>query len=218
MNSIGLTHHSTGPAREAAQAGEFRRSASSNPMRSYLAIASVLVLVACTDKGGYYLEVKPPAGASATVANDVKDLILPLEVDLQVAESFVKIGFGLNEGQRFQSTEFLTPRLRVAQAAPLIRLVKQYNEFQGEAVAKAVEKFHGRVSGVEFGREGSPVLYFELPYWSHQREEAPFGTPQTKISDSENDLLVAELKKIFVIGLHADEFSINHRRVRVWWD
>lgn len=187
-------------------------------MRSYLVIASVLVLVACTDKGGYYLEVKPPAGASATAANDAKDLILPLEIDLQVAESFVKMGFGLNEGQRFQSTEFLTPRLRVAQAAPLIRLVKQYNEFQGEAVAKAVEKFHGRVSGVEFGREGSPVLYFDLPYWSHQREEAPFGTPQTKISDSENDLLVAELKQIFVIGLHADEFSVNHRRVRVWWD
>jgi len=162
--------------------------------------------------------VKPPAGASATAANDVRDLILPLEVDLQVAESFVKIGFGLNEGQRFQSTEFLTPRLRVAQAAPLIRLVKQYNEFQGEAVAKAVEEFHGRVSGVEFGREGSPVLYFELPYWSHQREEAPSGTPHAKISDAENDLLVAELKKIFVGGLHADEFSVNHRRVRVWWD
>lgn len=187
-------------------------------MLRYLVVASFLALVACTDKGGYILEVKPTAGVSAAQAEETKDLILPLEVDLQVAESFVKIGFGLNEGQRFQSTEFLTPRLRVIQAVPLIRLVKKYNEFQGEPVAVAVAKFRGRVSGVEFGREGSPVLYFDLPYWSHQREEASLGAPRTKISDSENDLLVAELKHLFVTELHADEFSVNQRRVRVWWD
>jgi hypothetical protein len=186
-------------------------------MRTYFVVASLLAVAACTDRGGYVLEGRPASEASAA-ADNAKDLILPLEVDLQVVESFVKIGFGLNQNQRFQSTEFLTPRLRVAQAAPLIRLVKEYNEFQGERVASAVEKFRGRVSAVEFGREGSPVLYFELPYWSHQREEATSDAERTKISEAENDLLVSELKSLFVTELHADEFSVNGRRVRVWWD
>ncbi|OUC15134.1 MAG: hypothetical protein B0A82_08530 [Alkalinema sp. CACIAM 70d] len=215
-NSINTDWLTAGFAR-LQPAGYVRRSASTNTMRSYFVVALQLALSACTDKGGYFVEASSSTAASAE-ADNAKDLILPLEVDLQVAESFVKIGFGLNENQRFQSTEFLTPRLRVAQAAPLIRLVKQYNEFQGERVAAAVEKFQGRVSGVEFGREGSPVLYFELPYWSDQREEANSAVARTKISDSENDLLVAELRQSFLTELKADEFSVNRRRVRVWWD
>lgn len=144
--------------------------------------------------------------------------VLPLEVDLHVAETFVRIGYRLDLNQRFQSTEFLTPRLRTAQAVPLIRLVKAYNDFDGERVASTVEQLRGRVSGIEFGREGSPVLYIELPYWTHQREEVVSVGPGTKISDAETDEFVAELRKLFVDGLKADEFSVNRRRVRVWWD
>lgn len=189
-------------------------------MRHVSVIFLLSVLSACTDGGGYYLEAKSPTAASAASAgaSDGRDLILPLEVDQQVAETFVRIGFGLNKDQRFQSTEFLTPRLRTAQATPLIRLVKEYNEFNGERVAAAVEKLRGRVSGVEFGREGSPVLYIELPYWTHQREETLPAGMGTKISDADNDKLVAELRHVFVGELKADEFSISRRRVRVWWD
>ena len=189
-------------------------------MRHFVAILFLTVISACTDRGGYYLEARPSSAASASsaTATDGKGLILPLEVDQQVAEAFVRIGFGLNEKQRFQSTEFLTPRLRTAQATPLIRLVKDYNEFNGERVAAAVEKLRGRVSGVEFGREGSPVLYIELPYWTHQREETVPQGMGTKITDAENDDLVAELRQVFVRELKADEFSVNRRRVRVWWD
>jgi hypothetical protein len=181
------------------------------------------VLSACTDRGGYYVEVKQPvaapaASAASSVAMEGKDLILPLEVDQQVAETFVRIGFGLNKSQRFQSTEFLTPRLRTGQAAPLIRLVTSYNEFDGERVAAAVEKLHRRVSGVEFGREGSPVLYIELPYWTHQREESREAGSGTKISDEETAKFVAELRQAFVSELKADEFQVNRRRVRIWWD
>jgi hypothetical protein len=187
----------------------------------HFSIALLLsVLTACSDRGGYYVEVKQQAEgpAASAPAAESKDLILPLEVDQQVAETFVRIGFGLNENQRFQSTEFLTPRLRTSQVTPLIRLVKNYNEFNGEHVASAVEKLRGRVSGVEFGREGSPVLYIELPYWTHQLEESSQSGIGAKIPDDETQKFVAELRQVFVGDLKADEFSVNRRRVRIWWD
>jgi len=199
---------------------ELKQHYSIHPMRHYFVALLLPVLAACADGGGYYMEAKPSIAAPTASApiSDGKNLILPLEVDRQVAETFVKIGFGLNKDQHFQSTEFLTPQLRTSQASALIRLVKQYNEFDGERVAAAVEKLRGRVSGVEFGREGSPVLYIELPYWTHQREETASSEKGVRISDAENDKLIAELKQVFVDELSADEFSTNRRRVRVWWD
>ncbi|MFP8780478.1 hypothetical protein [Hydrogenophaga sp. RWCD_12] len=186
-------------------------------MKPIMALFTLLLLGASTEGGGYLVEVKsvPPAAAESS---DRHNLTLPLEVDLQVAESFVRIGFGLKKDQRFQSYEFLTPRLRTAQAVPLIRLIKQYNGFNGERVAAAVEKLRGRISGLEFGREGSPVLYIELPHWSHQREEADTSVQGTRITDAENDRLVEELRQVFVDELKADEFGADGRRVRVWWD
>lgn len=142
-------------------------------------------------------------------------MVLPLEVDTKLAETFVRIGYGLEKG--FQSTDFLTPRLRTTQAVPLIKLVKQYNEFEGEKVAAAVQQLRGKVSGIEFGRDGSPVLFIELPYWTHQREETLTEGMGVKIEDKENDQLVAQLKQVFVAELKASEFSIRGRRVRVWW-
>lgn len=100
----------------------------------------------------------------------------------------------------------------------MIRLIKEYNEFNGERVATAVEKLRGRVSGVVFGREGLPVLYIELPYWTHQREETVPQNMGTKITDAESDKLVAERRQVFVRELKVDEFSVNRRRVRIWWD
>ena len=142
-------------------------------------------------------------------------MVLPLEVDSKLAETFVRIGYGLEKG--FQSTDFLTPRLRTIQAVPLIKLVKQYNDFEGEKVAAAVQQLRGRVSGIEFGRDGSPVLFIELPYWTHQREEPLTESMGTKIEDEENDQSVAQLKQVFVTELKASEFSVRGRRIRVWW-
>ena len=181
-----------------------------------LAATCALALSACKEQGLYVMQGASAAEAASSPASP--SLVLPLEVDIKVAETFVKIAYGLNEGQRFQSTEFLTPRLRTSQAASLIRLVKHYNEFDGERVANAVLSLKGRVSGIEFGREGSPVLYIELPFWTHQREEAAPTVKGTRISDAESEELAKEIKALFVDQLKADEFSVDRRRVRVWWD
>jgi len=181
-----------------------------------LAIACALGLSACKEQGLYVMQSASAANASSSPASP--SMVLPPEVDLHVAETFVKIAYGLHEGQRFQATEFLTPRLRTSQAAPLIRLVTHYNEFDGERVANAVSSLKGRVSGVEFGREGSPVLYIELPFWTHQREEANPAEKGAKINDAQSDAFANELRALFVDQLKADEFSVNRRRVRIWWD
>jgi hypothetical protein len=188
-------------------------------MKPVVAVLTLILLGACTEGVGYHVELKaPPTIAAEAQSPDGQKLALPLEVDQQAAEAFVRLGFGLNEGQRFQATAFLTPFLRTTQAAPLIRLVKEYNEFNGERVAAAVEKLRGRISGLEFGREGSPVLYIELPHWTHQREEAETNVQGNRITDAENDRLVEELRQVFVGDLKADEFGVDGRRVRVWWD
>ena len=147
---------------------------------------------------------------------------IPLEVDMTLAEQFVRIGFGPQIlGQRgFQSTQFLTPPLSTAQAAPLVLVVPEYGSFKGPLVAEGIKRFSGRVSSVQFGREGSPVLYIDLPYWTHQRE-GPFPRENgTRISEEENARLVEELRNVFVGGLAAEEFGpdrINKRRIRIWW-
>ncbi|MGC4077846.1 MAG: hypothetical protein QM702_12635 [Rubrivivax sp.] len=188
-------------------------------MRPAIPLPLIALLAGC-NTGGYVLMAATDSAGSGAAPPDPQaaSLVLPLEVNPQVAETFVRIGYGLPPGQRFQSYEFLTPRLRTRQAAPLVRLVKRYNEFDGERVAEAIEKLRGRVSGVEFGREGSPVIYLDLPYWTHQREESPPDAAQSRIADAEHQRFVGELRRVFVEELGADEFTEQRRRVRIWWD
>ena len=143
--------------------------------------------------------------------------VLPLEVDLPTAEAFVRAGFGLEPGKRFQATSFVTTRLRTVQAQPLVRLLKSYGDFEGDKVAEGLAKFRGRVSAVEFGRSRGPILYIELPYWTHQREETIPSGPGTRISEKEHRALVAELRDVFVTDLKASEFTEKGHRVFIWW-
>lgn len=165
---------------------------------------------------GYTIEVTPlPQSVSQGITH------LPPEVDIALAEQFVRLGFGPNIlGQRgFYSTHFLTPRLSTTQAAQLVRVI-DYGKFKGTAVAEGIKRFAGRVSGVEFGREGSAVLYFHLPYWTHQREGPVGKGAGSRISEEEHAKLVAELRQVFVTELGAQEFGPdrpNTRTIRIWW-
>jgi hypothetical protein len=166
---------------------------------------------------GYTVEMTP-----LTQSAFPRPLKLPLEVDIAVAEEFVRIGFGLHlpKGKNFQSTQFLTPMLGTEQASQLIELVEEYRTFRGKPVAAAIRRLVGRVSGVEFGREGPPVIYIHLPHWTHQREGPVTIGAGTRIPDDEHAKLVEELRSIFVGQLGAQEFSpdrIQKRRIRIWW-
>jgi hypothetical protein len=195
-------------------------------------IASIVAIVGCLlpwvscgqsvkseppPSGGVRFETTPLSSASALGITEI-----PLPVDMNLATQFVKIGFGpLILGETgFQSTQFLTPTLSTRQASELVVLVPEYGNFKGAAVAKGIQGFAGRVSGVAFGRELSPVLYIHLPYWTHQREGPITKAAGTRIPDQDNQQLVAELKKVFVDELGAEEFgpdSIDKRTIRIWW-
>lgn len=191
-------------------------------MRTIVAVI-LLFLAACADKpdatpaiNDVKIVAAPASGTNGVPSG--RDLVLPLEVDMATAETFVRLAYGLDRSSGFQSTLFLTPRLRTVQAEKLVRLVGDYNNFNGPRVADALLKFRGRVSGVEFGREGSPVLYIDLPYWTHQREETSWSGQGVRISDKESAALASEIRRLFVSELKADEFSVEKRRVRIWWD
>ena len=168
---------------------------------------------------GYHLEMTP---LPRTTTESLGITQLPLEVDMDLAEQFVRIGFGPQVlGQRgFQSTEFLTPPLSTTQASQLALVVPEYGKFKGALVAEGIKRFAGRVMSVQFGREGSPVLYVQLPYWTHQREGPITHKMGTRIPDEEHNRLVEELRKVFVSELNAEEFgpdSIDKRKIRIWW-
>ncbi len=153
-----------------------------------------------------------------TMALVQKTIILPPEVDMEAARTFIRIGFGLDESVNFQATQMLTPHLRTVQAQELIRMVESYNNFSGKKVADALGKFRGVVSGVVFGREGSPVIYIHLPYWTHQREEAATQGRGQRIPEAETRKVIKKLEEMFIRELAADEFEVDENQVRVWWD
>jgi hypothetical protein len=170
---------------------------------SCVAIIGCLPLMCC---GQWAQSDSPPSAGFTIKATQLPSSAavgiteIPLPVDMDLAKQFVTIGFGpmvLGE-TGFQSTQFLTPVLSTRQASRLVLLVPEYGPFKGAEVAKGIQRFAGRVSGVAFGREGSPVLYVHLPYWTHQRE-GPLPRPQgSKITDQDSEQLVEELRSVFV--------------------
>lgn len=80
-----------------------------------------------------------------------------------------------------------------------VRLIGGYNEFDGEAVAQALEPFltPDAAYRVAVGREGSPVIYLTTvtcaPEFRHEIENA-------------------------LRDVHADELSWTGDTLRAWWD
>jgi hypothetical protein len=136
------------------------------------------------------------------------------------ALEFVKLGYGdLVQGRFFRSLNFRTDLLTTRQTQAVLRLVKAHNAFSGETVATALEPFHKRVRGFEFGRESSPVLYVLLPYTENQVEEQVSAIIGPRISVATHEELLVELERTFK-ALGAEEVTIHegHRHeVRAWW-
>jgi hypothetical protein len=144
----------------------------------------------------------------------------PENTRLHNAIEFVRLGFGDDFGLDFRSLYFRTEALTTDEAQAVMGLIN-YDVFDGVKVAEAIGQFRGKIAAYEFGREGSPVLYVKLPYWTHEREGCPKGKTGTKIEDAENDLLVARFEDTLVSKLGASEFGAvipDKRMIRVWWD
>jgi hypothetical protein len=77
--------------------------------------------------------------------------------------AFVRLGFhdvSLNFTVRLGATDHL---------ADVFNACGPYNDFEPEAAFIALAPIFPKVSAVEFGRESTPIIAFEVPYWDHQR-------------------------------------------------
>ena len=148
---------------------------------------------------------------------------IPLPVDMNLAKQFVTAWIWAHGLRRdgLSIDPVSHSRFEYASGIGVGAIGAGVRAFQGSSSWRnGIQRFAGRVSGVAFGRELSPVLYVHLPYWTHQREGPNTKGIGTKISDKENEQLVAELKRVFVDELEAEEFgpdTINSRVIRIWW-
>lgn len=99
----------------------------------------------------------------------------------------------------------------------LLQVVGNYNAFSPEAVARELKPLFPYLSGVDIGREGSPVLYARVPHWTHQAINWKGGSmgspipPETRKALGESFL--AAMRRA-----GADETSDEGYVFRAWWD
>lgn len=143
---------------------------------------------------------------------------------IPVAQEFVRIGFGdaIDDTAPFYSLHFLTQVLTTTEVQAVLPVVKQFNNFQGEKVAAAIQRFRGKVSGWKFGAAGSPLLIVVLAPWTHQLEDVkPGGKSGTKFSPEQREALLGELRRVFLDELDADKFERDGEsevEYGAWWD
>ncbi len=141
-----------------------------------------------------------------------------------VIEALVKMIYGEDFSLpiRLLDTQAEARGETVLDLANAIEKIHGYNEFRGSSVAEAVRSMHreGYIMEAKFGREGSPVLYINPPYWENQASNyvKKDGHSPKKYTEEERE------KMYFAIGeaLHQtkpDELSIDqYGYVRAWWD
>lgn len=137
----------------------------------------------------------------------------------QDAVQLVKYGYGDMHSLTTRSLDFRTEEFENYETcAAALKLVSGYNNFDGPKVAKYLAEFWSQLMGVQFGREGSPVLYLKVPYWTHQAHGAQ-GTSGTRVPDEERQFVVQNLLRLGKL-LEADEAHVDERTgaVRLWWD
>jgi hypothetical protein len=146
---------------------------------------------------------------------------------------FVRLGYGDSHDLYVRSLEFRTECLSTGLMQQALRLVPEYNAFEGAKVADGIEKLRGEIMCWQFGRESSPVLYMQIPYWLSQAEKAcpalhdeenappcPKPDHDRRLTEAEFADLTNRAKTLFH-DLHADEVGFDQiatNTMRVWWD
>ena len=107
--------------------------------------------------------------------------------------------------ERTRDLTFKTMILGREEAAAAIRAIGQYNDYDGNKVAKAVDFLFKKkvIDGVCVGREGSPVLYLHL---RRQR------------SADDLEMATAFMKSVKADELHMTGLHRGPQMLRAWWD
>ena len=128
---------------------------------------------------------------------------------------FVRIGYHdacINFTVQFR--EFSSnDRNRFAELKQAIRAAGQYNEFEPSKVIGALDLVSNFIEEIQFGREGSPVMYLRLiaSTWDSASETWHKHSSKT-LRHIEGFIKGAFSNAVF------DEFSREGNVIRVWWD
>ena len=152
-----------------------------------------------------------------------------------VTEAMVKLVFGEDFALpvRLLNTQIEASGREVLELAEAISLIENYNNFVGSEVAKIVKRLHeeGLIMEARFGREGSPVLYIQPPYWEHQASNNGSNHGR-RFSDQERremfirireELAKAEpdelgFTRLLEKGCYYEDLPEDPHEVRAWWD
>jgi hypothetical protein len=138
-----------------------------------------------------------------------------------VIEFLVKLVYGedFHLPARLLDTKIEAHGKQVLDLADAIEQIQSYNNFRGPKLACQLQYLHqkGYVMDAKFGREGSPVIYINPPYWTHQasnsRERNGRAYSQIEYQHMKNEIL-RSLKR-----LEPDELDdTGLYGIRAWWD
>lgn len=168
---------------------------------------------------------RPPAAGYQEVEGDDFTAVLPPSFESELTSedakrrarqivALVKLGYGDSFELLTRSLSFRTEPLSTREAQLVVSLVRSYNAWDGAKVAEVLARFEGRVESWEFGREGSPVLYMNLPFHTKVHTKVPAEVHRKTVDD---------LRRALVDELHADEFGpvyeeLGDHSLRAWWD
>jgi hypothetical protein len=108
---------------------------------------------------------------------------------------------------------------RVLELADAIEQIQSYNNFRGPDLACQLQYLHqkGCIMYARFGREGSPVIYLNPPYWTNQASNSKQekGRPYSEV---ERNAMKKEILKS-LSRLEPDELDdAGTYGIRAWWD
>lgn len=100
---------------------------------------------------------------------------------------------------------------RFADLKKAVHAAGEYNEFSPSAVCAAISQASYLVQTIQFGREGSPVMYLEI---NPGRFE---GDKYVEYTSKELRAIELQVKGAFS-DTRFDEWSRTGNTIRVWWD
>jgi len=156
-----------------------------------------------------------------SIQERITQKILEATESRNVTEFLVKLVYGedFHLPARLLDTKIEAHGSQVLDLADAIEQIESYNNFQGPKLACQLQYLHnmGYVMEARFGREGSPVIYINPPYWTNQ---ASNDTEEARIELTARER--AEIKKRIVESLkrlEPDELDdTGLYGIRAWWD
>lgn len=137
---------------------------------------------------------------------------------------FVRLG-------KLVSTNYTVRIPNYATFRALMGVLGAVNSFDPQQVADTFEPLFNDSEGIEFGADGSEVLYVVVPFHDHQRNGATTHTGRRFTDDERRDHTQRIID--WAREVNADEITVqqfppaervwnepgeNPYRVRIWWD